>query len=221
MITNLKVASSIEDLGSETALTVNRELHLIKPALLYADRFDLLSISVIMLRDRTNTANFSEAEKLRIALSVAASSGLWNMGTMTFRATMDHIQFVNRCTAKGLDRLTRVESRGLAYRLSRLKILMVEINKYWETKVFEHVQEILSQSGLDEIDLAIREGVLTIDPLPVEDTNQTSIEFVRRLQDSLGRVDTYPILDEPLIESVNRALAEGHWEARAVVAVSA
>lgn len=178
-----------------SGISLESELKLLKPALLYADHVDLYSPVAAALESIGSVAKnkdktFASMRELAPLLDPQAAQAF---------AQFDQLQTKSRLT--GSDRR----------RIKSFRALLAQIS----CEMLEKVEEMYAHAGGDELSLAVKTGLVTVDPLvraagddmrvlrgvitaalgrPDEDILLPA--FMDRLDDLLSEGDTYPLFDD-------------------------
>ena len=179
-------------------LSLETELRLIKPALLYGDRVTLYSPATSLIAMTAAIGELSEDERVDfIAQVVPAVSPDRSEETLLVLNTYREL------------RRTR--------RRSREQILLVErvrrqLDVAWDM-IRERMEQMITASGADELVPAMERGLLEIDVLlkGEEDFSPSQIlqEFLDRLAKSLTSDVAYPLFDDEAGSLVEAHIAEG------------
>lgn len=179
-----------------TGLTLQEEIRLAKPALLYGDRVTLYSPAAMMLASAEQVAALDDdglVEFLRLAGSaIGPEAGqvadVYEQLRHKSRRSKDELQQL-----LGMKRLLR-EMAG---------------------KLQAAVLPMLQQAGADELAPAINAGLLGIDPLVSEFTDDQDAlvnAFVDKLRELLVSRAAYPLFDEQVGGLVRAGIDEGMFE---------
>jgi hypothetical protein len=179
-------------------LSLETELRLIKPALLYGDRVTLYSPATSLVVMAAAIGELSDDEKVDFLAQVVPE--------VSPEQTEDALLVLN--TFRELRRKRR---------RSREQILLVErvrrqLNVVWDM-MRERMDHMVAMSGADELVPAMETGLLDVDILlkGEEDFSLEQIlqEFVDRLAKSLTSDVTYPLFDDQAGSLVEAHVAEG------------
>jgi hypothetical protein len=202
--------------GPSGGLSLKREMRLVKPALLYADRVTLISPVAALLRA---TVDFGSSVDLTLSLFRELRSSLDPAAAEAF-AHYEHLRSKRRPT--------RDEIRAMY----QYRHLLGEASAELHAKS----RELLNESGADELIPAIDAGVVTIDPVIREGDSATALvpgiqraagvepdydsliadSFLQRLRDLLVDAYAYPLFDEQVGDIVRSHVSEGLFEVGAM-----
>lgn len=176
-------------------ISVEQEVRLLKPALLYADRVTLLSPSAAMLGAAEAVGHMDEPALIEFVRSVAPSI---NPSSLAAFELYDQLQRTNR------------RSRDQIIALGQFRAMVRQMAKEWQEKV----SELQASAGVPELAPAVEAGLLIVDPL-VEDGEGDDVLFngyLNKLNLLMRDAEAYPLFDDATGDLVRAGVAEGLFE---------
>lgn len=186
-----------------SGLSLRGEIHLLKPALLYADRVRLYSPLATLLSGVAAMGYAEGADRINILASLAKALGM--EGADQVEAALQALDAFN-CMPRAVRRgaLGKQQAKELANVTSKLEATWGEMRA--------KVDEILGDAGAEEMVPALENGLLTIEPL-FESEEPDSDEILRVFMDKLGSLlasgTAYPLFDDQTGSLVTAGVAEG------------
>jgi len=178
-------------------LSLENELRLVKPALLYADHVTLYSPTTSMLAMTAAFGELSEDQKLEFLRQVAPTVSPSDAPNLV--AVLDVYEALRSKRRRSRDEIVLVEK------------VRRQLDAAW-VELRSKVDEILSGSGVEELLPAIEQGLLDIDPIVSGEDFDSELflqEFVNRLFRSLLSPTAYPLFDDASGALVRAHVAEG------------
>jgi hypothetical protein len=179
--------------GGRTNLDVEHETHLVKAALLYADRVTLASPRVAMLASIAGLLVLDERDRGAAVLEMvqALPQG---------REIKEQIDRLRGQKHKTLDQIFRLRDLERDLRSSGAEMT-------------EHVETILNEAGVEELGKAIAAGALDLDGLGINEPKGID-RIAYRVSDLLAAMvapdsTTYPLLDESTNGLLKAMVKEG------------
>jgi hypothetical protein len=202
--------------GPSGGLSLERELRLVKPALLYADRVTLLSPVATLLQA---TADVGASENLTMTLLREVGPKLDPYSSEAF-AVYDELRSKRRPTQQEI----------------RAMYEFRQMLSAGSSEILAKAREMLTDAGADELVPAIEAGLVTIDPVMqegdaaamlvpgieaaagLERTMDSALanSFFERLRELLDDPSAYPLFDEQVGDLVRAQVSEGLFEVGAV-----
>lgn len=160
------------------AADLSRELELVKSALLYADEVTICSANSTLLASLAAIADLNEQQKLRFIQEVVPA----------FRPDLvQHVATLRRF-------LSKRQQGGEGFRLALQARQGLETA--WKD-VREHVARMLDLAGASELEPAIRQGLLRIDLLDLQQSSgDIAKAYEMRLQRYLSDSNMYSLFDD-------------------------
>jgi hypothetical protein len=159
-------------------ISIERELELTKSALLYADEVTLCSPTSTLLTSVAALANLNDDQKLAFLEEVAPIIRPdFVLGAGQLR------QFINKRPQGGREFLLKLQ-------------LTRELNTIW-AELEQKAMEILEGAGAQELEPAMRRGLVRLDLLSAKYTTENmAAGYIERLQHYLQDSTTYPLFDD-------------------------
>lgn len=194
---------------STPSVTLESDVRLVKPALLYADTVTLYSPAAVMLASISQSAVLDRNQRvlfLRQIYPLLEPARAQQLEQLFYAFSI-------------LSKKPRGKSRQEIILYERLKrqldALDNEVDKIWEEELVPIVEHMLESSSANQLYSAISKEILKIDPL-VKDgailgTDQYVDAFVSKLSEILKNRGEYPLFDEPTGTLVRHGVEEGFF----------
>ena len=177
-------------------LSLDQEIRLLKPALLYADHVTLYSPAAALLGSARAAGEMGAEAMIPLLRAVAP---------VIAPEALEGLDLYEELQRKR--RRTREEIQAM---LQLRRMLASCANE-----IVEKADELLEAAGAAEIVPALEAGLVSIDPI-MRDGDDGDDAFVRaytdRLRDLLKEGHAYPLLDDETEGLVRAAVSEGAWE---------
>jgi hypothetical protein len=181
----------------EPGVSLQRELRLVKSALLYADSITLCSPQVLFLAGIGSLQTMKTHEQIAYLQEVAP---YLDMEPERLANLMDGLEAYRQIKKK------RNRSREELLRQGRLESA---INRGWDDMRAKSV-EMLDRAGAGELEDLIQGGVLDIRLLRVsDDTGDLITAYVEVIEEALTRSTSYPLLDDRSSNLIQAMAREG------------
>jgi len=177
-------------------LSLDEDIRLLKPALLYGDRVTLYSPMATMLAMTAGLGELSERDRISFLRQVIPIVAAEDSGSLD---GLDSYEQLRR-------RRNRTPQEIMAAERFRR-----ELERHWD-ELRSVIERTLEQAGADQLVAAIDAGLLTIDPILGGDDFDLE-EFLRAFVDKLAELLTaslsYPLFDDSAGGLVQAHVAEG------------
>lgn len=217
METTITAISSIEDHDSPHLLTLHRDLMLLRPAILYADRVHLISPNAILLPGAIGSRYASPRVRLQMALTQAKDGVGWPFKRLTHQQALSQWNEILRIERTSLDQWAPIDQRIWQFYRRNIEELYEEIGPYFETVVLANYRDIIRRSGFDELQLAIDQGIVTVKELPSDDPDHWARAFSVAVGQSFADPIDFPLIDSKLEGLVRAELDRGVWRSEALL----
>lgn len=184
-------------------ISLDREVKLVKAALLYADTVSLLSPSFTLLGSVAALGDLRGLERVQFVEAFAQKT----------HSTAD-----NEAALRSLEIYRKIKSKDKRKRSEEEWKLLSDIEQYfelmWSERLIPNIEKLLSESGGHGLFSAIESGVLSIEPLAMEkdwSSDQIISQFTDGIQEMLKDPGVYPLFDDETGSLVRSAYAEGIW----------
>jgi len=178
---------------------LEHDLRLTKASILYADRVKLCSMTASMATSFHLIGNLplSVNQQFDILMSFAPLIASQNPDTVD----LSELQKMHQLLKK---------KRILLTKKDRIKIARFQefFPSLWE-RLSGSFNEILTNFGFDELELAANNGLLELHPFLSTGTHENLEEFLSFMEEMLSSPNTHPMLDEQISDLVRYALQEG------------
>lgn len=178
-------------------LSLEEDIRLLKPALLYGDRVTLYSPVATMLAMTAGLAELSERDRISFLRQVVPIVAGQDSGS-----TLEALDLYEQLRRK---RNRTREEIVAAERFRR------ELDRNWH-KLRSVIERTLEQAGADQLVAAMEAGLLTVDPILSGDDfdfEEFLRAFVDKLADLLTASLSYPLFDDSAGGLVQAHVAEG------------
>lgn len=187
--TDLEIVVAVAP-SSEPSL--EHELDLIRPALLYADRVRLISPAALMIASVSSLIDDFDAQ---LELLASTASVLHDEP----EKVMEFIALYRGLNAK------RPRTRQELVMLHQIKQMLQSVS----SELTEVSRRIVEDAGGADIDLALQAGVLELDVLEGHETSDMIEVYWQRVQQVLADHRAYPLLDDATASLVESSIDEG------------
>jgi hypothetical protein len=179
-----------------TGLTLEEEIRLAKPALIYGDRVTLYSPAAMMLASAEHVAALDDDGLVEFMRMASSALGPEAEDMAAYYEALKNKPHRNRGELQEFLKVKRL-LRQMAGELQNA------------------VNPMLEEAGAGELAPAIHSGLLTIDPLLTEfsdDQDELVNAFMDKLRDLLTSRSAYPLFDEQVGGLVRAGIDEGMFE---------
>lgn len=203
----LRIAVATSAIQTSGGVSLDEEIRLLKPALLYADAVTLYSPAAMMLFVIGGAAQLNAQQRMKFMLDIYPM----------FEPERAPILLGLLDRYKTLASRNRGRTREELLEYVRMKTEMDRLNQHletvWETELIPKIEETLESAGASQLVGAIASGLLEVDPLlQVQDdfsTDQLIDAFVTKLAALLQKRGAYPLFDDQTGTLVRHGINEG------------
>ena len=191
--------------GPASALTLEPDIKLIKPALLYGDKVKLYSPLANMLASVAALGGAEGEDRIKAILKLMEAVG--ETVPPEAAAAMRGLQAIQKLPRAQRRKLLRGRTGKEAQEFAH------KLEDAWRP-LQEKVDEMLIEAGADELEKPLTLGLLDVEPLFDESGNlDTVIEtFATRLGEVLADGHSYPLFDDTSGGLARAGIAEGLFE---------
>lgn len=192
---------------------LERDVRLIRPALLYADKITLTSITAKMIVDRDHIEYTPIAERLDLAIRASIEAKDWPLKRFTIKEVIETRDALAAFQGRTRSLLSFDEKALLSRIQEQMFLIIQELNRYWDEFVVSNFADVKNSSGYSELDLAIQAGILIINPLnDGESGMETAEHYLDILGETLGNPHVYPLIDEQLSDVIEKGFNSGRFK---------